>query len=132
MPLVESFHMGVPVLAYAATAIPATMDGAGILYHDRDPVRVAALIDQVATDRRLAERIVASQDAALDRLHRKDFAGTLLRFVEQMRQAPPRPHPPVAFDFWEQVTESESLAELRPFRPGAFLALPKDPDTPAP
>lgn len=132
VPLVESFHMGVPVLAYAATAIPATMDGAGILYHDRDPVRVAALIDQVATDRRLAERIVASQDAALDRLHRKDFAGTLLRFVEQMRQAPPRPHPPVAFDFWEQVTESESLAELRPFRPGAFLALPKDPDTPAP
>ena len=31
VPLVESFHMGVPVLAYAATAVPATMDGAGIL-----------------------------------------------------------------------------------------------------
>lgn len=125
VPLVESFHMGVPVLAYAATAIPATMDGAGILYHDKDPIRVAALIDQVVTDRRLAARIVDGQDAALDRLQAKDFAGTLLRFVDRIRQAPPRPRPPVAFDFWEQVHESESLEELRPFRPAAFQALPK-------
>jgi glycosyltransferase involved in cell wall biosynthesis len=125
VPLVESFHMGVPVLAYAATAVPATMDGAGVLYHDKDPVRIAALIDRIATDRRLAEEIVASQDAALGRLHAKDFARTLLGFVEQVRQAPRRPHPPVAFDFWEQVRELDSLDELRPFRPGAFMALPK-------
>ena len=35
----EAFHMGVPVLAYAATAVPATMDGAGVLYTDKDPLR---------------------------------------------------------------------------------------------
>ena len=109
VPLVESFHMGVPVLAYAAAAVPATMDGAGILYDDKDPIRVAALIDQVATDRRLADGIVASQDAALDRLEAKDFAGTLLRFVDEVRGMPRRPRPPVAFDFWEQVHESASL-----------------------
>jgi L-malate glycosyltransferase len=125
VPLVESFHMGVPVLAYAATAIPATMDGAGILYHDKDPLRVAALIDQVATNRDIAERVIESQDAALARLLKKDFSGTLLRFVTQMLEAPARPRPPVAFDFWEQVHESESLDELRPFRPGAYQALPK-------
>jgi glycosyltransferase involved in cell wall biosynthesis len=126
VPLVESFHMGVPVLAYAATAVPATMDGAGVLYTDKDPIRIAALIDRVATDRRLSDEIVASQDAALRRLHAKDFARTLLGFVDEIRQAPPRPHPPVAFDFWEQVGELDSLDELRPFRPGAFLALPKE------
>ena len=125
VPLVESFHMGVPVLAYAAAAVPATMDGAGVLYDDKDPVRVAALIDQVVTDRDLAERVVASQDAALDRLEAKDFAGTLLRFVDEVRGMARRPRPPVAFDFWEQVHESASLDELRPFRPAAFLALPK-------
>jgi len=99
VPLVESFHMGVPVLAYAAAAVPGTMDGAGILYYQKDPLRVAALIDLIATDRDLAARIVAGQDEALDRLERKDFAGTLLRFVDQLRKAPPRDHPPVAFDF---------------------------------
>jgi glycosyltransferase involved in cell wall biosynthesis len=125
VPLVEAFHIGVPVLAYAASAVPGTMDGAGILYHDKDPLRVAALIDLIATDRDLAERIVAGQDAALERLENKDFAGTLLRIVDQLRVAPRREHPPVAFDFWAQVTEAEDLDEIRPFRPGAFMALPK-------
>jgi glycosyltransferase involved in cell wall biosynthesis len=133
VPLVESFHMGIPVLAYPATAVPATMDGGGILYEDKDPVRVAALMHQVITDRQLATNIIASQDAALERLLQKDFSGTLLRFVEQMAQAPPRPHPPVAFDFWDQVRESDSLDELRRFRPAAYQALPKAlaPDAPA-
>jgi glycosyltransferase involved in cell wall biosynthesis len=130
VPLVESFHMGVPVLAFGATAIPATMDGAGILYHHKDPVRVAALIDQVVTDRHVADAVVDSQDRALERLRQKDFAGTLLRFVDRLEQGPRRPHPPVAADFWEQVHESESLDELRPFRPGAFQALPKGPSAP--
>lgn len=101
------------------------MDGAGILYHQKDPLKVAALIDLIATDRDLAARIVQGQDEALDRLERKDFAGTLLRVVDQLRAAPPREHPPVAFDFWEQVTEAEELDEIRPFRPAAFQALPK-------
>ncbi len=124
VPLVESFHMGVPVLAYAAAAVPGTMDGAGILYKEKDPLRVAALIDLIATDRALAGRIVQGQDEALDRLAGRDFAGLLLRFVDEIRQAPPRPRPPVAFDFWEQVTVSEEMEELRRYRPAAFQALP--------
>jgi hypothetical protein len=119
--------MGVPVLAFAAAAVPGTMDGAGILYYQKDPLRVAALIDMIATDRDLAARIVAGQDEALDRLERKDFGGTLLRFVNHLRNAPPREHPPVAFDFWAQVTEAEEMDEIRPFRPAAFQALPKAP-----
>ena len=35
VPLVEAFYKQVPVLAYAATAVPATMDGAGVLYDDK-------------------------------------------------------------------------------------------------
>jgi len=125
VPLVESFHMGVPVLAYAATAIPATMDGAGVLYTGKDPMRVAALLDQVATNEALASRIVEAQDAALARLMARDFGGLLLKFVDEVRQRPRRPHPPVAFDFWEQVDEAVHLQELRPYRPAAYLALPK-------
>ena len=41
VPLMEAFHKGVPVVAYAATAVPATMDGAGILYRDKAPLHVA-------------------------------------------------------------------------------------------
>jgi len=126
VPLVESFHMGVPVLAYAATAVPSTMDGAGILFTNKDPLHVAALINAVVEDHALADRIVEGQYAALDRLEAKDFGGTLLRHMDAVLATPRRPHPPVAFDFWDQVDQAEWLDEIKQYRPSAFLALPPE------
>jgi glycosyltransferase involved in cell wall biosynthesis len=125
VPLVEAFYMGVPVIAYAAAAVPATMDGGGVLVTDKDPVHVAALVHQIVTDRDLQDRIVCAQDAALGRLMARDFRQTLLDFVEHVRQTAPRAHPPVAFDFWDQVKLADELEELRMYRPAAFQALPK-------
>jgi glycosyltransferase involved in cell wall biosynthesis len=127
VPLIESFHMGVPVLAYAATAVPSTMDGAGILYTNKDPLRVAALINAVVEDHDLADRVVEGQYAALARLESKDFAGTLVRHMDTVLASPRRPHPPVAFDFWDQVEQAEWLDEIKRYRPSAFLALPPEP-----
>src|SRR5205823_13475348 len=80
VPLVEAFQKQVPVLAYAATAVPATMDGAGVLYDDKDPRQVAAVMDAILSNCALQDRIVDAQRAAVGRLQAKDFAGTLLRF----------------------------------------------------
>ena len=82
MPLVEAFYKQVPVLAYAATAVPATMDGAGVLYDDKDPLHVAALMDAIVSNAALQDAIVDGQLAAVERLRAKDFAGTLLGFVD--------------------------------------------------
>jgi len=129
VPLIESFYMGVPVLAYAATAVPSTMDGAGVLYTSKDPLHVAALINAVVDDREVAERIVDGQYAALDRLEARDFAGTLLGHMNSVLAAPRREHPPVAFDFWDQVEQAEEYDELKQYRPAAFQALPSEPGT---
>jgi glycosyltransferase involved in cell wall biosynthesis len=123
VPLVEAFHMQVPVVALAATAVPATMDGGGVLYTDRDPYHVAALVDAVLTDGALRDRVIASQDAALARLIGRDFRGTLLRFVDDILASPRGPSPKVAFDFWDQLTAYERLEELRMFRPGIYKGL---------
>ncbi len=127
VPLMEAFHMGVPVLAYAATAVPATMDGGGILYHRKDPIEVAALVDAVVSDASLRAAVVERQDAALERLLAKDFSAMVLNYVDQALHAPRQPAPPVAFDFWDQVQLAETLEELRLYRPAAFQALPKEP-----
>jgi glycosyltransferase involved in cell wall biosynthesis len=127
VPLVESFHMGVPVIAYAASAVPATMDGAGVLYTDKSPLHVAALLNAIVDDPGLRTCIVDGQYAALDRLESKDFGGTLLGFVDTMLATPRRPHPPVAFDFWDQVKQADELEEIKACRPSAFLALPEEP-----
>lgn len=130
VPLVEAFHTRVPVLAYASTAVPATMDGAGVLYDSTDPLEIARLMDAVLSDARLQDAIVASQDGALARLLAKDFAGTLLRFVGEVLRAPSRPAPDVAFDFWGQFDQFERLEELRQYRPAVYKALPPPPDAP--
>jgi L-malate glycosyltransferase len=127
VPIIESFYKGVPVVAYAATAVPATMDGGGVLYATKDPFHVARIIQAVLDDDEVAAAVVASQDAALDRLRRKDFAGTLLRHVEALRMLGPRPAPDVPWDFWPHFRLAERIEELRQFRPAVFRALPTEP-----
>jgi len=131
VPLVEAFYMDVPVLAYAATAVPATMDGGGVLFDDKDPVYVATLIDLVLSDRRVEAAILERQAAALDRLQARDFRGTLLRAVESVLSAQRLGHGHVAFDFWEQFDAAEALEALRLDRPSLGKALPtRDAPTP--
>ena len=127
VPLIESFYKQVPVLAYAATAIPATMDGGGVLYHTKDPLHVAALMDAVLSNPDLQDAIVDAQLDAVDRLQAKDFDGTLLRFVEQILASPRRGAAHVSYDFWHQFDALEQLQETRMFRPSAYMALPEEP-----
>ena len=126
VPLVEAFYKQVPVLAYGATAVPATMDGAGVLFEDKDPLHVAALMDAVVSSPAVQDRIVEGQLAAVDRLRSKDFRGTLLGFVDAILAGPRTPGTPhVAFDFWGQFDATQELEELRLYRPAVYQALPR-------
>ena len=129
VPLIEAFYKQVPVIAYASTAVPATMDGGGVLHETKDPLHVAELMATILDDPDIEAAVVASQDAALSRLRGKDFAGTLLQFVEQTSARPPRPAPEVTWDFWAQFEQFERLEELRQFRPALYRALPAAPET---
>lgn len=125
VPIVEAFYMEVPVLAYAATAVPSTMDGAGILFEDRDPEHVATLMDALVSDAALRDVVIEGQLAAVDRLRARDFAGTLLGFVDRILSQPRAPRPHVLFDFWHQFDAAEELEELRLYRPSVYRALPE-------
>jgi glycosyltransferase involved in cell wall biosynthesis len=125
VPLVEAFAKQVPVLAYAAAAVPATMDGAGVLFDERDPRHVASLMDAVISDAPLQDSIVREQLSAVRRLQAKDFDGTLLLFVDRILGAPREAPPRVVYDFWHQFDAAEMLEELRMYRPSAYKALPR-------
>ncbi|MDW8064563.1 MAG: glycosyltransferase [Anaerolineae bacterium] len=60
-PLIEAMYMGVPVLAYAASAVPETMGGAGILFHAKEYEALAELVDLILKDGDLKARIIARQ-----------------------------------------------------------------------
>jgi L-malate glycosyltransferase len=125
VPLVEAFYKQVPVLAYAATAVPATMDGEGVLFDAKDPRYVAALMDAILSDPSLQNAIVEGQLGAVDRLRSRDFDRTLLNFVDKLLSSPRTGTPKVASDFWHQFDAAEQLEEIRQFRPSAYKALPE-------
>jgi glycosyltransferase involved in cell wall biosynthesis len=60
-PLIESMYFGIPVLAYAAAGVPETMGGAGVLFREKDYEALAELIDIIAKDETLRNRIVARE-----------------------------------------------------------------------
>ncbi|HLI55590.1 MAG TPA: glycosyltransferase, partial [Actinomycetota bacterium] len=89
VPLLESMQFGVPVVAYAAAAVPETVGDAGVLLESNDPVVVAEAVNRVLSDRALRSGLVAAgkarlQELALDRT-RQRYASAVRSFLE----APP-------------------------------------------
>jgi glycosyltransferase involved in cell wall biosynthesis len=84
VPLLESMHHRVPIVAFAAAAVPETLDGAGVVLASKAPATVAAAVQRVLTDDALRSRLVA---AGTDRL--ADFAldRTRARFLDVVERA---------------------------------------------
>lgn len=60
VPLLEAMAFDVPVVAYAAAAVPDTVDGAGLLLRNKDPLVWAAVVDRAIRDGELRRRLVAA------------------------------------------------------------------------
>jgi glycosyltransferase involved in cell wall biosynthesis len=83
-PLLESFQMGVPVIAYDAGAVSETLGGAGILVHEKKFDEIAELAGLLVTDEGLRERVVGAQDRVLDEVLARNDDERLLRFVDEV------------------------------------------------
>jgi glycosyltransferase involved in cell wall biosynthesis len=61
VPLVEAMAADVPVLAYASTAVPDTLGGAGVQFFPKDLELAAELLGELAYNDSLRSRVVAGQ-----------------------------------------------------------------------
>jgi L-malate glycosyltransferase len=61
VPLVEAMAADVPVLAYAAGAVPETLGGAGVLFSPRDLELAAETMGMLVYDRQFREAVIAGQ-----------------------------------------------------------------------
>lgn len=84
VPLLESFYMRVPVIAFAAGAVEETMNKGGVVLHKKDFLKTAALLDMIDRDSRLKEMIVASQLEALRRYKKERVSQILLNHIEKV------------------------------------------------
>jgi L-malate glycosyltransferase len=79
IPLLEAMAHDVPVLAYAAAAVPETMDGAGVLVARKAYPEIAAWMGRLCRDRALRGAVLAGQRARVSRYFARDLAGDLRR-----------------------------------------------------
>jgi glycosyltransferase involved in cell wall biosynthesis len=89
LPLVESMIFDLPIIAYDSTAVPDTLDGAGILIRDKRAERVAELLDIVTRDQNLRENIIRGQRERLVKLQAEGREPFLLQMIGRLREAKP-------------------------------------------
>jgi glycosyltransferase involved in cell wall biosynthesis len=77
IPVLEAMAWDVPVLAYAACAVPETMDGAGVLAHHKDFPALAEMLGRLATPGPLREAVLAGQRARIARYRARDLGAEL-------------------------------------------------------
>jgi glycosyltransferase involved in cell wall biosynthesis len=81
VPILESMHFGVPVVALATTAVPETAGPAAVLLDDNDPLLVACTVDEVLSAPGVRERLLAAGRARVEAL---DYRVTGPRMVETL------------------------------------------------
>jgi glycosyltransferase involved in cell wall biosynthesis len=80
VPLVEAMAADVPIVAYAAGAVPETLGGAGLLFSPKDLEVAAELLGSVVYDRSVRDGVLAGQRRRL-----QDFAPD--RIESRLREA---------------------------------------------
>ncbi len=77
VPLLEAMAFDLPVIAYASSAVPETLAGAGISLSDKNPARIFDSLMQVHQDRAYRTEIIRSQRNRLLRFSRQRIEAEL-------------------------------------------------------
>jgi L-malate glycosyltransferase len=81
VPVLEAMHFDVPVVAYAAAAVPDTVGDAALLLTQKDALIVATAVDRLRSDTSLRTRLV---DAGRKRVEHFSIGRTGPRLIESL------------------------------------------------
>lgn len=94
VPLLEAMASDLPVLAYAAAAVPETLGGRGIAFSEKRFGLLAELVKEVAEDARLRKALVRGQRARLVDFSARAAERRLEAALMSVAPARPRPKAP--------------------------------------
>ncbi len=95
VPILEAFHFKVPVVAYAAGAIPETADGGALLFHEKNPEIVAGLIRKVLFDQQLRKSLQRAGESALNKHLQFPVRDELMKIIDEVSVLAPLYREPV-------------------------------------
>lgn len=117
IPIVESMAHGVPVLAYAATAVPETMDGAGVLFREKRFEAVAEMMGELTRNAALRAAVIRAQNERLARYRARDLAEELKRLLAPLLSVQLR---------WNRPMHSSSTEETWAIAAALAAETPRD------
>jgi glycosyltransferase involved in cell wall biosynthesis len=79
---------GVPVVAYAAAAVPETVGDAGVLVPDKSPVLVASAVHRVLSEPKARDDLVAAGRARAARFTPDIAAAAFRQAIEAALRSP--------------------------------------------
>jgi glycosyltransferase involved in cell wall biosynthesis len=82
VPLIEAMAMDVPVLAYAAAAVPETLGGAGISFSPKDLEQAAEWLGALIYDAPLRDAVIAGQRRRVRDFDRENIEPQFQRLLE--------------------------------------------------
>ena len=84
VPLLEAMKMNIPVLAYRSSAIPETMDGAGIIFNKKNYAYIGTLIDEILENEEINNKIIICQNKRIEKLVNTDTEKILLNAIHNI------------------------------------------------
>jgi glycosyltransferase involved in cell wall biosynthesis len=83
-PLLEAMAVDVPILAYAAAAVPETLGGAGVQFAPKDLEQAAELAGALVFDEPFRTGVIAGQRRRLEDFGETQLLGALTRVLESV------------------------------------------------
>ncbi len=87
VPLLEAMLFDVPIIAYAAAAVPETLGGSGILLKDKDPAKVSFAIEQLVSNEDLRKEVITKQQQRLDDFNLEKLRNAFLKQIKRISES---------------------------------------------
>jgi len=85
VPVLESMHFNIPVIAYRSSTVAETVGEGGMLLDDKDFRVAAACINRVVTDSELTGQIIASQKKNLEKYKSEKVYNDLCNYIDELK-----------------------------------------------
>jgi glycosyltransferase involved in cell wall biosynthesis len=86
VPLVESMHFSVPIIANNATAIPQTLGDSGVLVNKKEYCTIAEIINEIIENKKFRDQIVKKERERLHSFERDVVENAFKKYITSVTQ----------------------------------------------
>jgi len=84
IPLIEAMYKNTPILAYAEAAVPETLDGASVIFKEKDYKTVVEMMNQIITDNDIKQNIINAQNKRVQKLQNLNLEKQIIEIIHKL------------------------------------------------